>query len=57
MNIREGFSRIEEVPQSMETWNLFNDNLVIAEKRIKEITNSGILQGKKSISGLKARKS
>jgi len=57
MNIREGFSRIEEVPQFMETWNLFNDNLVIADKRIKEITNSGILQGKKSISGLKARKS
>ena len=57
MNIREEFSRIEEVPQFMETWNLLNDNLVITEKRTKEITNGGIFEGKKSISGLKARKS
>ena len=57
MNIREEFSRIEEVPQFMETWNLFNDNLVITEKRTKEITNGGIFEGKKSISGLKARNS
>ena len=46
MNIREEFSRIEEVPQFMETWNLLNDNLVITEKRTKEITNGGIFEGK-----------
>ena len=51
--IREGISRIEEVPKITETWNLFQDNLVIADKRERVIGD--VIADKRSFSDLHTR--